>query len=470
MTAVHNSPFAGSWYPESAAELSRLLANVFEESRKRTGPHLDAGALGYVVPHAAPVYSGTVAAAVYRAIEQQKPEQIVLLAFPHRGGLTGFATPDVDAIWTPLGPVPFEPEDLRRVAEREVCDHSLELQLPFLQSVAPQARITPVYVGGMSAAGRSEAALKLAAIWRPGVVYVASSDFTHYGRDFHFTPFPPDGERLRALDFECIEAAGSLDATLFLETLSKTGATVCGAAPIALLLEILRHLGAGDVYQSTLDYQTSAEISGDRDHSVSYAALAYHRRAAYLLSGEDGEALLDAAAETLQRVREPNGDGRAVAVARGSVALQARRGAFVSLHRGEELLGCIGNSTGHSSLAEQIPELTISAALDDPRFAPAAERSGPIDIEISVLTPFRRVRGPHDLVLGRHGALLRVKGRSGLLLPQVAEDHRWTTGEEFLAALTRKVLLPRDSWRLPEARLLVFEAQLFSRPGLRAKS
>src|SRR5262249_52241765 len=148
--------------------------------------------------------------------------------------------------------------------EWRVCDHSLEIQLPFLQLAAPDARITPLYVGSLEAPQRHEAARKLASIWRPGVVFLASSDFTHYGRSFGFEPFPNDPlvqGRLRELDFECIDAAASVDAERLLEILEKTGATICGAEPIALLLEILRHLPGSGVYQNLLDYQTSGEIN-----------------------------------------------------------------------------------------------------------------------------------------------------------------------------------------------------------------
>src|ERR1051326_4750546 len=141
MQAVHNSPFRGSWYPESAGELERLLDDCFAASCARTGPYLVKDAIGFVTPHAGPAYSGCVAAAVYRAIQRLRPEQIVVLAFPHSGGLRGIAVPDVKAIATPLGEVEIHtPLDdvFPRVDEDRVCDHSLEIQLPFLQKAAPE--------------------------------------------------------------------------------------------------------------------------------------------------------------------------------------------------------------------------------------------------------------------------------------------------------------------------------------------
>lgn len=463
MLATHKSPFSGTWYPEDGAELESLLAERFAESERRIGRFFFPGALGYVVPHAGPAYSGTVAAAVYRSLREQRPERIVLLAFPHHGGLRGVVSPDAARIATPLGDVALDSDfaSFPRVPEAHVCDHSFEIQLPFLQKAAPESRVTALYVGRMDDAARQVAAGRLAAAWHPGTVFLASSDFTHYGRSFGHVPFPVDGEiaeRLRELDYTCIDAAGSLDSALFLETIGSHHATVCGTGPISLLLDVLHSLGADTTYQSVLDYQASGEINGDYHHSVSYAALGYFPRSAFDLDEPDRSALLDAARETLRRLRETG--ERHSAVANGSLALSARRGVFVSLHQGEELLGCVGICAGHRPLREEIGELTLAAALDDPRFRPAAGQKGPIDIELSVLTPFRRIRDTAGFQIGRHGAMLHLGNRAGLLLPQVATEHGWTA-ENFWRALARKSLLPPRAWCDPQARIDVFEAQVF---------
>jgi len=179
------------------------------------------------------------------------------------------------------------------------------------------------------------------------------------------------------------------------------------------------------------------------------------------LEEADRERLLDSAEQTLGRLRQA-GSREGVPAEGGSAALAARRGAFVSLHRGEELLGCIGNLHGHAPLAEEVAHLALSAALDDPRFLPAASVTGPVDIEISVLTAFRRIRGPERFAVGKHGAWLKLGSHSGLLLPQVADGRGWKA-EDFLNAVARKSGLPAGAWRDPRARLLVFEAQVFGR-------
>jgi AmmeMemoRadiSam system protein A/AmmeMemoRadiSam system protein B len=381
------------------------------------------------------------------------------------------AVPDVDAIRTPLGDVPVDrAEGFPVVTETRLCDHSFEIQLPFLQRSVPGARVTPVYVGRMDDEQRHSAAAALAALWRPGTVFLASSDFTHYGRSFRYVPFPADGAvaaRLRDLDRECIHAAGSLDASLFLDRLRESGATVCGAGPIALLLDTVRALD-GSVYQAQLDYETSGDVTGDFDPCVSYAALGYYRPASFHLTPGDGEALLESVGRTLNALRQ-TGRRDSIPAEGGSPALQAHRSAFVSLHRSAELLGCVGNLHGRESLARDVADLALNAALDDSRFTPATNGAGRIDIEISVLTPLRAIRSTADFEVGRHGALLELGGSSGLLLPQIADGRNWTAAQ-FIQAVCRKAGVRRDGWRDPKARLYTFEAQVFSRPGLRDRS
>ncbi len=461
---THVSPFSGNWYPAGAVELRSLLESKEQDSRVRR-PSVLGGALGFVVPHAGPAYSGAVAWSAYRSLRETAPERIVLLAFPHHGHFEGVSAPDVEAILTPLGAVEIDSawSGFPLAPEARVCDHSFEIQLPFLQLAAPHARITPLYVGSLSEEEREAAADALAALWEPGVAFVASSDFTHYGREFGFTPFPADrhtAERIEQLDFECIDAAGSLRSARFHDALSRTGATVCGTGPIALLIETLRRID-GRLWPATLDYQTSGEITGDFRHSVSYAALGYLPRNAFDLPEGDGELLLDCVGATLGRLRALGGRVPVPAVG-GTKALDSWRAAFVTLRRGEELLGCIGVRESRSPLREEAAELALAAALDDGRFKPGVALSGALDIEISILTPFRRIRDASECRPGRHGLYLKLGANSGLLLPQVAAERGWGA-EEFFDAVARKSRLAPHAWRDPKAALYVFEAQIFER-------
>ena len=425
------------------------------------------------MPHAGLEYSGTVAAAAYRALAQSRPARIVLLGFSHRGGPPGVSIPDVESIDTPIGSVVVDRQSASALAsappfaivpERELCDHSVEIQLPLLLRAAPGVPVLPLYAGRMDTAARDAAAQALASLAIPGTVFLASSDLTHYGSAFQFLPFPPDSRihgRLRELDFGSLEAAGSLDSQLFLDHLAATGSTLCGYAPIALLLRTLALLEGEEIFEEVLDYQTSAAITGDVRHSVSYAAAGFYRARSFELCRKDLELLLESAHATLRRLFE-TGRRQPVPPRAVSPALARRTGAFVSLREGSDLRGCVGNrGPGAPPLAEAIPELTLCAALDDARFRPLRKTSLPVTIEISVLSPLKRLRDPHCFRLGHHGVYLACGPRRGLLLPQVARHREWTA-EEFLEAVARKAGLPHDGWSRPEAQCSVFVAQACS--------
>jgi AmmeMemoRadiSam system protein B/AmmeMemoRadiSam system protein A len=467
----HVTPFSGSWYPGDRLKLKELLEELFERSRSRTGPYVLSGAQGFVVPHAGLVYSGTVAAAAYRHLEQQRPRTVILLGFAHHGAPSGAWIPQVASYRTPLGEVAVDQDTAAELLARPgfgslreevVCDHSVEIQLPLLQHAAPEAAIVPVYLSSLSPAQRRAAAQSLREVLGPDRIVLASSDFTHYGDAFHYKPFPRDasvGLRLQLLDEGFIEAAGSLDPDLFLKVLDGAGGTVCGRQPIAFLLETLRlSPEAEDIFQTTLDYQTSGEITGDYSHSVSYAALGYFPWPSFLLGEEDQRVLLESARATLRHYQQT---GKAVPVAPvgGSPALTRRAGAFVTLRRNGRLRGCVGRCVQPEPLLSAIPQLTLAAALEDTRFEPVRPDETGIDVEISILSPMKWLPDPSRFRVHRDGGFLRSGSRSGLLLPQVAEGRSWTP-RDFLEALAQKAGLPANVYEDPNSRLFVFRAQI----------
>ena len=141
-------------------------------------------------------------------------------------------------------------------------------------------------------------------------------------------------------------------------------------------------------------------------------------------------------------------------------ALNEPTAAFVSLHQQRRLRGCIGTLAADRPLHETVVHMARSAAFEDPRFAPLIEAELPaIDIEISRLSPLVPV-SPEDVCPGVHGVCLRYGDQRGVLLPQVALMYNWDR-ETLLAELCRKAMLPPDAWKLPEAALTVFVAEVF---------
>jgi AmmeMemoRadiSam system protein A len=138
-----------------------------------------------------------------------------------------------------------------------------------------------------------------------------------------------------------------------------------------------------------------------------------------------------------------------------------RRGVFVTLHVAKHLQGCIGLIEASEPLGEAIVRCAASAALEDPRFAPMMpEQLAELSIEISLLSHVQPI-APESIEIGRHGLLVRLHAQRGLLLPQVAIEHRLTR-QQFLEETCRKAGLPREAWRDPEARLFGFTCEVFS--------
>jgi len=137
-------------------------------------------------------------------------------------------------------------------------------------------------------------------------------------------------------------------------------------------------------------------------------------------------------------------------------------GAFVSLHLGEQLRGCIGYVDDSRALPEALAETAIAAASRDPRFAPlTAEELDHVNIEISILSPLHKATSPADIALGQHGVMIKLGAHGGLLLPQVAERRNWEV-ETFLEQACRKADLPAAAWKDPDAAIFIFTAEVFS--------
>ncbi len=166
-----------------------------------------------------------------------------------------------------------------------------------------------------------------------------------------------------------------------------------------------------------------------------------------------------AAAARGERAPDPGAIARELGVPLAG-RLAGTGGAFVTLHEGGDLRGCIGTIVGHEPLALAVAANGVAAAAHDPRFAPVApDELSNITLEVSVLTPLREVDGPERIAVGRHGILLEKNGRHAVFLPQVATEQGWDLATT-LAHLCRKAGLPADAWR-QGARLHVFEAEVF---------
>ena len=145
-----------------------------------------------------------------------------------------------------------------------------------------------------------------------------------------------------------------------------------------------------------------------------------------------------------------------------SMVLDICCGVFVSLHKNQELRGCIGYVRGIKPLKEAVQEMAVSAAFEDPRFPPVEQQElEDLEIEISVLSPLKSVTDMKVIEIGRHGLIVEKGIHRGLLLPQVATQYNWDA-KTFIEQTCIKAGLPADAWKEKDTRIQIFSAEVFS--------
>jgi AmmeMemoRadiSam system protein B len=239
-----------------------------------------------IAPHAGYRYSGRAAGAAFARIGPDRWRRAVIVAPSHYHSFAGAAVFPGNGFATPLGVVRVDREGVRVLAESPLCsldprpyarEHAVEIELPFLQIVDAAIDVVPLLVGAAEDAHELEALGRVLRRLDDGeTLFVVSSDFTHYGASFDYLPFVPNGAdevsaALRELDLGAIEPVLLGDAESFLAYVRRTGITVCGRGPITAFLYSAARRLTGEL----ASYYTSLDVTGDFEHSVSYAAIRF---------------------------------------------------------------------------------------------------------------------------------------------------------------------------------------------------
>ncbi|MCK4504091.1 MAG: AmmeMemoRadiSam system protein B [Candidatus Aegiribacteria sp.] len=455
---------AGMFYPADPVELSSMVERLIEASVVRsTGGTIIAG----VVPHAGYVYSGATAADFFSLINGLEFDVVILIGPSHRAAFQGMSIFDGDFYLTPLGSVPVAADVADRLRESHPAasfipaaheeEHSLEVQIPFLQrSIEPGFRIVPI-VTGYTGANELQymAELILAEAYNEKILVLASSDLSHF----------PAESLARVVDSLTVEAILSGDMNQFLQVTSEEklpaglDTFACGRLPIAL---VMAYTGLyPGVTSELLSSTTSASVSGDYSRVVGYASIAFEslepEPSEWSISEEGREELLEIAIASVEAAVENTGFNLPDDT---SLELLIPRGAFVTLKRNGRLRGCIGSMRPIRPVAETVLLMARSAAMEDPRFMPVTPGELPdLEYEISVLTPLQILEDWHDVRVGTDGLMISARNRSGVLLPQVPVEQGWNR-EEFLEGVCLKAGLSPDAY-LGEVTLYRFQAQVF---------
>jgi MEMO1 family protein len=502
---VREPAVAGLFYPKEEKALSKMLDALFEAAPAHPVKNLRA----LICPHAGYEFSGPVAAHAYKTLAGRSFNTVIILAASHYARFQGVSVAATDAYDTPLGRVavsekakllakqsPFvlEPKCIIQrpswsgyaskpapaIGEDtpETWEHSIEVQVPFLQKTLQDFQILPVMFGDADPAKVAEG---LAAVIDDKTLVVASTDLSHYH------PYDEakamDQRTLKwicAMDFKSLQARGAEE-------------SACGRMAVLTLMHLARLKGWTP---QLLDSRNSGDTSGDKSRGVvGYGAIAFDGPAAKAgqvssasapsaatapeskLAGEKSAApytaaerkfLLELARKTLKSTTSGGGLSKPKADTVPS-RLKEAKGSFVTLTEGGQLRGCIGNILPDRPLFEAVVDNAQSAALHDSRFPPVTpDEVDKIHIEISVLTEPRPLAfSSSEDLLGKlqphnDGVVLKIGSRSATFLPQV-----W--GQlpdkiEFLNHLAQKAGGAPSDWRGKDVSVSIYHAEAFEEP------
>ncbi len=440
---------------ELAARVDQYLADARQDT-------LAGDPVALVVPHAGYVYSGPVAAYAYKGIQGKRYDTVVVVGPSHHYPFRGISVVDATSFETPLGSIPIDAKLVAqlRAASPEIVsipaahadEHSVEVQIPFLQRVLGKFSLVMAVYGNWSPAAEDAFVETLARARKTSrILLVASSDLSHYH----------DYRTARTLDDLGLGLIAKLDAQGLLQAAQRGECELCGLLPVHLAMGLAERTGARDV--RLLHAASSGDTAGPKDQVVGYAAVAFlpDTKSASLERGALGSAekkrLLEIARRTITEFVQ---SGRVSEISETDPLLQTKSGAFVTIQKNGQLRGCIGNFHSTDPLWRTVIAMAVAACSQDPRFPPmTAAELAQMHLEISVLSPMRKISDINEIEVGRHGLYL-VKGfNSGTLLPQVAVDYGWDR-MTFLQQTCRKAGLPPDAWK-EGAEIYVYEAQVF---------
>ncbi len=461
---------SGQFYSADPKELSESIDSYFKEASVTAFSHpIDI----VIAPHAGYPFSGPVAAYSFKAVSAGNYKTIIILGPSHFFGFDGISIWTEGAFQTPLGQVPvdevlakklvsfnknfyFEPRAFKE-------EHSVEVEIPFLQKTFKDFKIVPVVMGQASFQLLDEFASALYQVIHneENILILVSTDMSHYH----------DDQTARKMDEHTLEAVKALRPEQLWQESHLRSMELCGFVPTTAALLYARRKGLERV--EVLRYANSGDVTGDLNRVVGYSSVVIYgshderkndpaqASGVFPLTKEEKQRLLEIAKATIEEyVRR----GKTLEVSVDDPRLREEEGAFVTIHKHGQLRGCIGHIIGDGPLYLTVRDMAISAVSQDPRFtAVKPEELENLELEVSVLSKPRLINSVEEIQLGVHGVIVsQGSSHHGLFLPQVASETGWSK-EEFLNQLcAQKAGLPPDAWKDPRTKIEIFTAEVFS--------
>ncbi|MFH1394826.1 MAG: AmmeMemoRadiSam system protein B [Candidatus Omnitrophota bacterium] len=485
---------AGIWYPGSPEKLKAEVATYLNNAQVG---HINGNIIGAIAPHAGIRFSGPIAAYTYRALAGQNLTKLVIVGFSHKyyfpNTVSVFSD---DSFITPLGSIKIDMPlsekimasnpSIKNFPEAFASENSIELQLPFIQTVfGDNIQVVLISLCDQSKENAEMLADTLYKVLKDekNFAVVASTDMCHYLSYF-------EAERR---DRNTIKEIQAFEPELFyLASAKEDHKLMCGYGAVYAVMETSKKLGAdksivlkygnsGDFapqtknsvvgYLSALFIKTAEEdntnVVGDEKNteinfpetSETEDAVQGKKEEIGMLNEAQRKELLKIARDSIKLYLEK---GKRLNVQTDDALLKENMGAFVTLHETGRLRGCIGRIIAAGPLYLAVRDMAIAAAVEDPRFRPLSlDELGKVDIEISVLSPMKKINDSDEIVMGKHGVMIKDGLRSGVYLPQVADETGWDR-ETFMNSLcVNKAGLSQDAWKTGSCEIYVFTAEVF---------
>ncbi len=464
---------SGKFYPSDPQELKQVVMDLFANAK----PRIANNPRGIISPHAGYVFSGPVAASAYNQLDSNKHyENIFLIGTSHHTYLKGASVYPGGNYIMPFGKIPVNEKIAKKLIESydfftfspeaHVNEHSLEVQLPFLYyKLKHPFKIIPIIIATYNIDTIKQIAEALEDYFNDKNLFVVSTDFSHY----------PTYDDAKNVDKRTADAIISGDPDKFLSVIDQNkqlgihnlATSICGWSATLTLMYLAQT--DNSLKFKPIHYQNSGDsIYGDHYQVVGYYAIVLDQEQkkddTFQLSEKEKIQLLKLARHTLKSyIRQ--GEIPKYDSSQFTENLNQPLGAFVTLKKNGKLRGCIGRFMPSDPLWQIVQLMTIASATEDTRFTPVTEDElEDITIEISVLTPLKRIKSIDEVKVGKHGIYVRYGLNSGTLLPQVATENGWDR-EQFVGYCCKyKAGLDYDCWKYAE--LYVYEAIVFDEEEL----
>jgi len=462
--SIRKAFVSGQFYSSNKNELFKMINNFLEKAEL---PEMTDQIKGLIVPHAGYDFSGQTAAYAFKLIQKKDIERVILIGSSHQEYLEG-AIMDGNDIWkTPLGQVNLDTDLRDKLIEESslfkvdlishMKEHSLEVEIPFLEVVLNDFKILPILIGHKSSEEElNEISDVLSKYIDKKTLVIASSDMSHY----------PDYENANYADKKVLEAILTGNVSILKKTIeeieneniSNLNVCLCAQKAVELFMKLMDKINADNI--KLLNYANSGDLDiGDKLRVVGYSSFAFSEKLwDFNFSESQKQKLLEITKTSVEKYVLEN---KLAEFNIEDELLSKKLGAFVTLKKNNQLRGCIGLFESNLSLYKVVSQMAVAAAVKDNRFSPVEkDELEDLEYEISVLSPLRKINSWEEIEIGKHGVQIQRGNQSGVFLPQVATENNWDL-EEFMNNLCEhKAGLEKDCWKKEETDIYIFTVEI----------